>query len=693
MPDVRQMSRRVVAGLVVSGVIAASAATAVAVYRRSPTYAVNQIANAVETRNRLRFQNFVDLDRFAEAFVDQVFLDAFADATESAPKALGSALGVSIASNLKPVLVRLLHSRILEAVENGSFAEVYSVSQDSAADLSPIAARTAATVDSFQGLTAVTREGGLALIGLRFQPDGLEDEFVLRLRMEKEEGRWRIVAPEDLDSYIRKLGRARVDKLETENRKQQSLLDSYVTAGKLQRNVKRIATLVLVKIELTVENRSREPVWMHYGRLYPPESSGAEYEFLYPEADKLEPGESTVLRASPMGSKNIKLDPAYLSGDLDAFSYDIAIAVQKDGAPLLLKRYRSWGEYLARTLDPEEAARRVIGRATGSDESAEPKLADWQKRGLADSIRSAGHSCDRVDSATESPEGYEVRCGPHSYRVVDEADGYEVILMQVPRGVESPEEDELAEPTGRREAGPWFVAESTDPLDDSPTVTLLTQATSHPRGTGDAPTLVLRCLRDKTEVYISWHDYLGSSGSRSTVESRIDDAPSDKRRWRLSTDSRATFYPGSAIRFIKQLQAAERLVARVTPYNESPVTASFDVGGLTEKVKPLVKACHWEEAAAERARKKREAAAARARQEKEMEEVRRSAAARMSGLMGEAIASAETSMSIALLTDKFIAACSGDQDCQGKVYRCQMAARGSSVAIVSCVARESESPR
>jgi hypothetical protein len=78
----------------------------------------------------------------------------------------------------------------------------------------------------------------------------------------------------------------------------------------------------------------------------------------------------------------------------------------------------------------------------------------------------------------------------------------------------------------------------------------------------------------------------------------------------MSTDSQATFHP-QAIPFLKSLVQANKLVAQVTPYNASPVTAIFDTTGLGNAIKPLRETCNWaEREATERAAQvEREAAA------------------------------------------------------------------------------------
>lgn len=58
-----------------------------------------------------------------------------------------------------------------------------------------------------------------------------------------------------------------------------------------------------------------------------------------------------------------------------------------------------------------------------------------------------------------------------------------------------------------------------------------------------------------------------------------------------SSDNSATFYPGDHEELIKRLAVSKRLVARTQPYNESPVTAVFDLTSIREAVTPVREAC------------------------------------------------------------------------------------------------------
>jgi type VI secretion system VasI family protein len=137
----------------------------------------------------------------------------------------------------------------------------------------------------------------------------------------------------------------------------------------------------------------------------------------------------------------------------------------------------------------------------------------------------------------------------------------------------------------------WQLSQSTNPIDDSPSVVLTLPASSGRSRMGEPPTLVLRCSRNQTDVYVNWSDYMGSE--EVSVTTRVGKGAARTRTWNTSTDNVATFYPGRPVEFIKELMSVDTLVLRATPYGESPITAVFEVRGLTEKAAPLQAACGW----------------------------------------------------------------------------------------------------
>jgi type VI secretion system protein VasI len=146
-----------------------------------------------------------------------------------------------------------------------------------------------------------------------------------------------------------------------------------------------------------------------------------------------------------------------------------------------------------------------------------------------------------------------------------------------------------AQPTSIEGKGKWNVSVDVNPIDDSKTVTLVLDADSGKNRWGKLVYLVARCKSNTTDLYIGWNDYLGSEAD---VLTRVGDNKAITQRWSMSTDSKATFHR-KPIPFLKEMLTSSKLVAQVTPYNESPVTAIFNTAGLENAIKPLRETCNW----------------------------------------------------------------------------------------------------
>lgn len=141
--------------------------------------------------------------------------------------------------------------------------------------------------------------------------------------------------------------------------------------------------------------------------------------------------------------------------------------------------------------------------------------------------------------------------------------------------------------------GKWSVTAEKSPINDATNVTLVVEADNKIQ-TGykkSHPFLVIRCSENKTEFYINWGIYLGLESTKMLV--RADKQPAITRSWTLSTDSKAAFYSGKTIEYIKQLMKHSTLLAQITPYGENPVMTTFNIQGLQETIKPLRESCKW----------------------------------------------------------------------------------------------------
>ena len=171
----------------------------------------------------------------------------------------------------------------------------------------------------------------------------------------------------------------------------------------------------------------------------------------------------------------------------------------------------------------------------------------------------------------------------------------EPAVTAVPEPVTPPAEPVAPVPEPAPQSPPtetrWLTQTSVNPLDDSPTVSVVLMAAE---GTGGIRNreivMIVRCQSNKTETYFEWHDYLGTE--RKAVTYRFPPSEASTEMWGVSTDRTATFVQ-EAIPFLRRLVTSERLVIQTTPYGESPSTAIFDLAGAQAALAPVAETCNW----------------------------------------------------------------------------------------------------
>ena len=130
----------------------------------------------------------------------------------------------------------------------------------------------------------------------------------------------------------------------------------------------------------------------------------------------------------------------------------------------------------------------------------------------------------------------------------------------------------------------------------------------------DPVELWVACRSDKTQVWVSWDEFIDNEPH--VVTYRIDSADAIREYQPVSTDYEATFFR-SPIALLEKLSGASKLVVRTTPFGESARTVTFQLPTSTpDELSKVATRCHWDPASVE-ARRARESAIARARQARE----------------------------------------------------------------------------
>lgn len=146
----------------------------------------------------------------------------------------------------------------------------------------------------------------------------------------------------------------------------------------------------------------------------------------------------------------------------------------------------------------------------------------------------------------------------------------------------------------------WLIKQQTSQITDDTDVFLHTRSTAKVDcgwNRNDHIRLTLRCLENTTALIISTgcHMASGTYNDYGDVTYRLDEEKARKIGMHESTDNRALgLWRGNrSIPFIKRMLNKQRMIVRMTPYGQSPFTATFNIAGLEEAIEPLRKECGW----------------------------------------------------------------------------------------------------
>src|SRR5262249_23128523 len=140
----------------------------------------------------------------------------------------------------------------------------------------------------------------------------------------------------------------------------------------------------------------------------------------------------------------------------------------------------------------------------------------------------------------------------------------------------------------------WQFGTKTDKVDGSKTTGIALDSSdglSGILGIKNKATLFARCRNNKTDVYVSWPEFIGIGDSKE-VKWRVDGQPVAVEWWMPSADGQAVFAP-AAVAFLKKLVGGQELVLSVGSFNKLPQALSFPISGADNAIKPVRDACKW----------------------------------------------------------------------------------------------------
>lgn len=148
--------------------------------------------------------------------------------------------------------------------------------------------------------------------------------------------------------------------------------------------------------------------------------------------------------------------------------------------------------------------------------------------------------------------------------------------------------------------GEWLKEEKVSKLSDRKTVNVYVQSEEVVDcgwNKGEKITLIIRCHENSTALLFITGCHMASSeyNDYGKIEYRVDDEKAKSVSGEASTDNKALgLWSGArSIPVIKQMIGGKQLVARMMPYGQSPFTATFNISGVEDAVKPVRAECGW----------------------------------------------------------------------------------------------------
>jgi len=106
--------------------------------------------------------------------------------------------------------------------------------------------------------------------------------------------------------------------------------------------------------------------------------------------------------------------------------------------------------------------------------------------------------------------------------------------------------------------------------------------------------LMIRLDGEELDMYINWDVELGDTDDETIdVMFRIDNNEPETKKWGVSTNDKATFYPDDPLPAIKNLLGANQLTVSCTPPDKSPIIIIFNITGFNEIVAKYNNELEW----------------------------------------------------------------------------------------------------
>ena len=228
------MNKKIMAALVAVLLVVAGVGGYI-YYKRTPTYSLTLIQDAVKEHNWDKFSRHVDVNEVSEAAFDDLIIAAMEE--DKTMDSNTKQMAAGFAQMFKPVVTKAVEEAMKEYVEKGEVGKAKDEDKKNQekpdeAMAGNLVNQTHADEVKFTGVKATTSDGDTATVVLGLHNDKLSKDFEIKVNMSQlDDGTWKVRKISNLKEFLQEVKKAEEAKLAELNKPIQDEIDSALKLG------------------------------------------------------------------------------------------------------------------------------------------------------------------------------------------------------------------------------------------------------------------------------------------------------------------------------------------------------------------------------------------------------------------------------------------------------------------------------
>ena len=225
-------------------------------YKRTPTYSLQLIQQAVKDHNWEKFSQHVDTKDLADsAFNDIIDIALEEDKNHRFTNDKNKTFVTGMVQLIKPMVTGVLENAIKEYVETGTVKNKFSSKKDDDNTSTGKSAKSSSKANGnnpaneiigktrvddlkFTGVKDTTTDGSVSTVTIGLHDEAENTDYELKLRMvQRDDGTWKLTKVDNLKEFFHALKEIEKKKLAELNRDLQAQLDESLSLGELKATV------------------------------------------------------------------------------------------------------------------------------------------------------------------------------------------------------------------------------------------------------------------------------------------------------------------------------------------------------------------------------------------------------------------------------------------------------------------------